>query len=330
MVRRIFRVLSMESTDKQQFEAIAPEAMAGSRVDQVMSKLFSDFSRSRITEWIRNGEATVDGRVCRPRDKILGGEKLLLTVQLQTQTEDLPQAIDLEVVYDDKHLLVINKPAGLVVHPAAGNRDGTVLNALLYHFPGQKNLPRAGIVHRLDKDTTGLMVVAKSEKAHKSLVDQLQNRTMGREYLAVVSGVMTGGGTVDEPIGRHPTQRTKMAVHPMGKHAVTHYRVKKRFTAHTLLDIKLETGRTHQIRVHMAHLHYPLVGDSVYAGRTRIPAGVSEELKQVIRSFFRQALHARSLSLEHPETGECMTWEIPLPEDMRQLIDALEKEEGLH
>ena len=156
----------MESTDKQQFEAIAPDAMAGSRVDQVMSKLFSDFSRSRITEWIRNGEATVDGRVCRPRDKILGGEKLLLTVQLQTQTEDLPQAIDLEVVYDDKHLLVINKPAGLVVHPAAGNRDGTVLNALLYHFPGQKNLPRAGIVHRLDKDTTGLMVVAKSEKAH--------------------------------------------------------------------------------------------------------------------------------------------------------------------
>ena len=315
---------------KQQFEAIAPDEMAGARVDQVMSKVFSDFSRSRITEWIRSGDATVDGKVCKPKDRLLGGEKLLLNVQLQIQTADQPQSIQLNIVHDDEHIVVINKPAGLVVHPAAGNPDGTLLNALLYQFPGQDRLPRAGIVHRLDKDTTGLMVVAKSEKAHKSLVEQLQARIMRREYLAVVSGVMTGGGSVDEPIGRHPTQRTKMAVHPLGKTAVTHYRVVKRYTANTLLDIKLETGRTHQIRVHMAHLHYPLVGDSVYAGRTRIPAGVNDELKQVIRAFPRQALHAYRLSLEHPQTGEWMTWEAPVPGDMQQLIDALEKESCEH
>ena len=317
-------------TQKQQFEAIAPDEMAGARVDQVMSKVFADFSRSRISEWIRSGDATVDGKACKPKDRLLGGEKLVLNVLLQTQTDDQPQPIELDIIYDDEHIVVINKQAGLVVHPAAGNPDGTVLNALLHYFPSQKNLPRAGIVHRLDKDTTGLMVVAKSDKAHKSLVEQLQDRVMKREYIAVVSGVMTGGGSVDEPIGRHPTQRTKMAVHPLGKPAVTHYRVLQRFTANTLLEIRLETGRTHQIRVHMAHLRYPLVGDRVYAGRTRIPAGVSEELKQVIRAFPRQALHARRLSLEHPQTGEWLSWEAPVPGDMQQLIEAMEKEAQLH
>ena len=311
--------------EKKQLQALAPDEMAGSRVDQVMSKLFADFSRSRITDWIRRGEATVNGKSCKPKDKLHGGEELRLNVIIETQTEFQPQDIPLNIIYDDEHILVINKPAGLVVHPAAGNHDGTLLNGLLYHFPDLKNLPRAGIVHRLDKDTTGLMVVAKTEKARVSLVNQLQERLMGREYQAIVSGTMTGGGRVDEPIGRHPKQRLKMAVHPMGKEAITHYRIAQKFTANTLLNIKLETGRTHQIRVHMAYIHHPLVGDRTYAGRTRIPGGVSEEIKQVIRDFPRQALHARKLTLEYPENDELMSWEVDLPEDMQELLDALEK-----
>jgi len=320
----------VNNNEKQIFVHIAPEQMAGYRVDQVMTQLFSDFSRSRITEWIKQGEATVDGKICKPKDRLAGGEKLVLHVTSQVQTEAVAEPIPLDIVYNDDHLVVINKPAGLVVHPAAGNPNGTVLNALLYHFPEQEKLPRAGIVHRLDKDTTGLMVVAKSEKAHKSLVEQLQARTMGREYLAVVSGVLTGGGKVDEPIGRHPTHRTKMAVHHLGKPALTHYRVLERYTAHTLLSVKLESGRTHQIRVHMAHLHYPLVGDKVYAGRARIPAGVSDDLKKTVREFPRQALHAQKLSLEHPDSGEWMTWQVDIPEDMQKLIDALRKEQVMH
>ncbi len=311
-------------------EAVVPPDMAGDRLDQVMARLFSDFSRSRITDWIKNGQATVDGRQCKPRERLTGGEILKLSAIVTTQTEARAQNIALDVVYRDDHLIVINKPAGLVVHPAAGNQDGTLLNGLLFEFPELKNLPRGGIVHRLDKDTTGLMVVARSEKAHKSLVGQLQERTMGREYQAIVSGVMTGGGCIDEPIGRHPTARTKMAVHHAGKPAVTHYRVAQRFSAHTLLDIKLETGRTHQIRVHLAYIHYPLVGDRVYAGRTKIPAGVSEELKQRIRNFPRQALHARRLELIHPDSGEICSWEVPLPEDMDELLMALRHEEELH
>jgi 23S rRNA pseudouridine1911/1915/1917 synthase len=323
--------LDESDTLKQQIlEAIVPENMAGDRIDQVMAHLFSDFSRSRITDWIKLGKATVDGKSCKPKQRVCGGEMLQLSVIVESKTEAVPQNIPLDVVYDDEHLIVINKPAGLVVHPAAGNHDGTLLNGLLYHYPELENLPRAGIVHRLDKDTTGLMVIARSEKAHKSLVEQLQERTMGREYQAIVSGVMTGGGCIDEPIGRHPTARTKMAVHHLGKPAVTHYRVAARFTAHTLLDVKLETGRTHQIRVHLSYIHYPLVGDRVYAGRTRIPAGVSEELKQIIRLFPRQALHARQLTLIHPQTGDEHNWQVPMPEDMKQLLTALQKEEQSH
>ncbi len=318
------------ASDQQQLEATVPLDMAGMRIDQAMSQLFADFSRSRITEWIRQGLATIDGQKCKPKDRLSGGEKLILNAVLQNQIEDQPQDIKLDIIFDDEHIIVINKPAGLVVHPAAGNLDGTVLNGLLYLHPDLKKLPRAGIVHRLDKDTTGLMVVAKSEKAHKSLVEQLQSRTMGREYLALVSGVMTAGGTIDEPIGRHPTVRTKMAVHPMGKPAVTHYRVLQRFSANTLLEIRLESGRTHQIRVHMAYMHYPLVGDKTYAGRARIPAGVSEQLKTVIRAFPRQALHARKLTLLHPDSGEQMSWEAPIPDDMQQLIEALQKESSEH
>lgn len=303
--------------------------MSGQRVDQVMARLFPDYSRSRISDWIKQGDALVDGKRCKPRDKLKGGESLELFAQVESQTQSLPQEIELDIVYLDEDVLVINKPAGLVVHPAAGNPDGTLLNALLYHFPDQEYLPRAGIVHRLDKDTTGLMVVARSERAHKSLVEQLQDKTMGRQYQAIVSGVMTGGGMVDEPIGRHPTARTKMAVHHLGKPAVTHYRVAERFTAHTLLDVMLETGRTHQIRVHLAYLHYPIVGDRVYAGRAKIPRGVSDSLKQVIREFPRQALHARRLQLQHPGNDEELAWEVPLPEDMQALIAALRAEEEI-
>jgi len=317
-----------ETQELKRLEAVVPLDMAGNRIDQVMAKLFPDFSRSRITDWIKQGRATVDGELWKPKARVAGGELLELSAIVESHTEAVPQEIPLDVVFEDQHLIVINKPAGLVVHPAAGNHDGTLLNGLLFQYPELKNLPRGGIVHRLDKDTTGLMVVARSEKAHKSLVEQLQERSMGREYQAIVSGVMTAGGCIDEPIGRHPTVRTKMAVHHAGKPAVTHYRVAERFTAHTLLDVKLETGRTHQIRVHLSYIHYPLVGDRVYAGRTRIPAGVSEELKQVIRDFPRQALHARRLELLHPDSGELCSWEVPLPADMEQLLLALRDEEG--
>jgi 23S rRNA pseudouridine1911/1915/1917 synthase len=229
------------------------------------------------------------------------------------------------VVYEDQHLLVINKPAGLVVHPAAGHADGTLVNALLNYAPEVENLPRAGIVHRLDKDTSGIMVVARSLIAHTSLVEQLQERTMGREYEAVVVGTMTGGATVDAPIGRHPTDRKKMAVVAAGKPAVTHYRLLERFAAHTHIRCKLESGRTHQIRVHMAHVRHPLVGDPAYGGRLRLPKGTTEELREELARFQRQALHARQLTLEHPETGAILTWETPLPADMVQLIAALRK-----
>jgi 23S rRNA pseudouridine1911/1915/1917 synthase len=297
--------------------------LAGKRLDQALAQLFPDYSRSRLQQWVKAGLVTLDGVTCRPRDKVLGGEWVALEARLEDQVECRPQAIDLDIVYEDASLILINKPAGLVVHPAAGNPDGTLQNALLHHDPELIQLPRAGIIHRLDKETTGLLVIARTPAAHKALVEQLQAREFDREYRAVVTGVMTAGGSVDEPIGRHPTQRIKMAVHRAGKEAVTHYRVLERFRAHTYLKINLETGRTHQIRVHMAHLRYPLVGDPVYAGRLRQPAGASEQLREALRRFRRQALHALKLGLTHPESGEWMEWESPLPEDMQLLLEAL-------
>ncbi len=311
------------SHNSQVLTAEAPAEMAGQRVDQVLSQIFPDFSRSRITEWVRAGKAQVNHQPCKPKDKLHGGEWLSLEVELANQTEDSPEDIDLVIVYDDDDIVVINKPAGLVVHPAVGNHSGTLMNALLFRYPQNRLLPRAGIVHRLDKDTTGLMVVAKSEKARNALVEQLQLREMGREYQAVVSGVLTGGGCVDEPIGRHPVHRTKMAVRFDGKPAVTHYRIAERFPANTLLDVKLETGRTHQIRVHMAYIHHPLVGDKTYAGRAKVPAGVSDEVKDALRTFPRQALHARKLTLIHPDSGEEMSWEAEMPADMQNLRSTL-------
>lgn len=302
------------------------DELAGKRLDQALALLFPDYSRSRLQQWVKEGRVTVDGAPCRPRDKVLGGEQVSLEAHLEEQVECRPQPIELSIVYEDEALIVIDKPAGLVVHPAAGNPDGTLQNALLHHDPGLIQLPRAGIIHRLDKETTGLLVIARSPVAHKRLVEQLQARAFDREYRAVVSGVMTAGGSVDEPIGRHPTQRTRMAVNYSGKEAVTHYRVLERFRAHTSLRVKLETGRTHQIRVHMAHIRHPLVGDPVYAGRLRQPAGASEALREQLRGFRRQALHARRLGLSHPLSEEWMEWESPLPEDMQILLQVLRED----
>lgn len=293
------------------------------RLDQVAAQLFPTYSRSRLQQWIKDGQLTVDGKVWRGRDKLVGGEVLQLSTELQAEGEWLAEDIPLDIVFEDEHILVLNKPAGLVVHPAAGNRQGTLLNGLLHHIPGLINIPRAGIVHRLDKDTTGLMVVAKTLQAQTSLVKQLQKRTMGREYEAVVQGHMTGGGVVDEPISRHGTQRTKMAVNPMGKESITHYRVIKKFPSHTHVRCKLETGRTHQIRVHMAHIGHPLVGDAAYAARTRLAKGVGIELRDLLASFPRQALHARELGLLHPETEEWMEWSSELPDDFQHLLAVL-------
>ncbi len=297
---------------------------AGMRLDQAIAVLFPDFSRARLQQWIKQGMVSVDGEIAmRPRDKVLGGELVELQAEMEDKVECRPQSIHLDIVYEDESLLVINKPAGLVVHPAAGNPDGTMQNALLHHDETLIQLPRAGIVHRLDKETSGLLVVARTAAAHKHLVEQLQERAFKREYRAVVKGVMTAGGSVDQPIGRHPTQRTRMAVHPNGKPAVTHYRVLERFRFHTHLKVVLETGRTHQIRVHMAHIRYPLVGDPVYGGRLQIPAKVTPELEAMLRSFRRQALHARKLGLNHPKTGEWLEWRAEPPEDMQELLRVL-------
>lgn len=296
------------------------------RLDQAIAQLFPDYSRSRLQGWIKDGCVTVDGEQKRPRDKLLGGELIRVEAELERIEDHQAQDIPLDIVYEDDDILVLNKPAGLVVHPAVGHADGTLLNALLHHSPEIAQVPRAGIVHRLDMDTTGLMVVAKTIQAQTELVAQLQERSMGREYEAVVQGVMTGGGMVDEPMGRHSRNRQKMAVTAMGKEAVTHYRVLHRYRAHTHIRLKLETGRTHQIRVHMSHINYPLVGDPLYGGRFRLPKGVSEPLVKVLRGFQRQALHAKKLELWHPSTGELMSWEVDLPADMQVLLDALQRD----
>lgn len=300
-----------------------PPDLAGLRLDQALSELFPDFSRNRLQSWIKDGSALVDGTVLPPKHRILGGEQVLLRAEVEDIATIKSQDIPLNITYEDESILIVDKPAGLVVHPAAGHRDGTLQNALLHHCPSLAGIPRCGIVHRIDKDTSGLLMAAKTLPAHKSLVAQLQARTVHREYLALTQGAMTGGGTVDLPIGRHPADRKRFTVREGGKPAVTHYRLAERFPAHTLLRIKLETGRTHQIRVHMAHLHCPLVGDPVYGGRLRLPTGASENLISTLRHFKRQALHAGALGLEHPETGEFREWSSPLPEDFTALLEAL-------
>lgn len=308
-----------------------PIAMAGMRLDQAAAELIPDYSRERLKSWIKQGVLTLDGARARPKDKVIGGEQLALHATLEEQERWEPEDIALSIVHEDDDVLVINKPAGLVVHPGAGNPDGTLLNAVLHHCASLAMVPRAGIVHRLDKDTSGLMVVAKTLPAQTSLVEQLQARSVTREYDAVTTGVMTAGGTVDAPIGRHPKDRKRQAVTPSGKPAVTHYRVAERFRGHTHARCKLETGRTHQIRVHMAHRRFPLVGDALYGGRLKVPAGTSDTLKEILREFPRQALHARKLAFIHPRSGQRMGFSTELPDDLLMLLDYLraDSEENL-
>jgi 23S rRNA pseudouridine1911/1915/1917 synthase len=297
--------------------------MAGRRLDQALAELLPSLSRSRLQQWIDQGWVLVDGSTRRRRDKLRGGEEVRLSPVLEPRNECVAQAIELDVVYDDEQLLVVDKPAGLLVHPGAGNPDGTLQNALLHRLPQLNLVPRAGIVHRLDKGTSGLLVVAKTLQAHKSLVEQLRRRSVYREYRALVQGALVAGGTVDAPIGRHPLQRTRMAVVAGGRPAATHYRVLERFDAHTLLSVRIETGRTHQIRVHMAHIRHPLVGDRTYGSSPRPPCGASAPLLDVLQGFPRQALHATKLGLGHPLTKEDMRWEVPVPEDMLELLGLL-------
>ncbi len=293
------------------------------RLDQCLAEMFPDYSRSKLQTWIKAGRVKVDGVALRGREKLDGGEEIELDAEAEVVLECDAEDIPLDIVYEDDSLLIINKPAGLVVHPAVGNWNGTLVNALLNHDPNLNILPRAGIVHRIDKETSGLLMIAKTLQAHTSLVEQLQERSINREYLALVKGWMTAGGTVDAPIGRHPVDRKRNAVRRDGKEAVTHYRLEQRFKRHTLIRVKLETGRTHQIRVHMSHINYALVGDQVYGGRFQMPADCSPELAEALRAFKRQALHATKLGLEHPETGEYCEWEVPMPDDMQNLVNLL-------
>lgn len=300
-----------------------PVALAGRRLDQALAELFPDFSRSRLKGWILSGQARLNDAPATPRHKVFGGERIEIRAELESAIDLEAEPIPLAVIYQDASVLVIDKPAGLVVHPAAGHARGTLQNALLHRDPGLAAIPRCGIVHRLDKETSGLLVVARTLSAHRSLVEQLRNRTVRREYLALVQGTVTAGGTVDEPIGRHPVDRKRFAVRAGGREAVTHFRIEERFSHHTLLRVWLETGRTHQIRVHMAHLRHPLVGDPLYGGRLRLPPHASPVLIESLQRFRRQALHAVRLGLKHPATGQAMVWETGLPEDFASLLDQL-------
>lgn len=314
-----------------QHNDIVPDTSIGQRLDQTLAQMFPDYSRSRIKEWILAGNVKVNGEInTKARDKMYGGEAIIIGAEIEPELRFEAQNIPLTIVYEDDDILVINKPAGLVVHPGAGNPDGTVLNALLHYCPQLDIVPRAGIVHRLDKDTTGLMVVAKTIAAQTNLVEALQLREITREYEAVANGIMTAGGVVDEPIGRHKTKRTHMAVSPFGRPSVTHYRVMKKYRLHTRLRLRLETGRTHQIRVHMSHITHPLVGDQVYGGRPRPPKNAAPELLDYLRSFKRQALHATMLSLFHPITGEEMTWNAEAPDDFKKLVELLKDDHELN
>ncbi|WP_022941660.1 23S rRNA pseudouridine(1911/1915/1917) synthase RluD [Psychromonas hadalis] len=301
------------------------EQQLGFRLDKALASLFPDYSRTRIKEWILEEMVQIDGEVVnRPRQKVYTHQTVEINAFLEDEVVFKAQNIELDIIFEDEHILVINKPAGLVVHPGAGNPDGTILNALLYRYPDIAEVPRAGIVHRLDKDTTGLMVIAKTIPAQTHLVTSLQAREITREYDAIAMGVFTAGGRVEAPIGRDKVNRVKMAVATVGgKHAVTHYRVAEKYRAHTRLRLRLETGRTHQIRVHMAHLGHVLAGDPVYGGRPRPPKGASEALTTTLRAFKRQALHAIMLRLDHPITGELMEWHAPVPEDMEKLAAVL-------
>jgi 23S rRNA pseudouridine1911/1915/1917 synthase len=304
-------------------ETIVTPELAGHRLDQALAILFPDHSRSRLQLWVKQGSVTVNGKQWRAKDKVLGGEIIILEASIPNTTTWSAQSVALSIIYEDEHILIINKPVGMVVHPAAGNYENTMANALLHYLPLLAQIPRVGIVHRLDKNTSGLLVVAKSLQAHTALVEQLQRHEVQREYVAIVHGVLISGGTIDAPIGRSPSARQKMAVVKNGKSAITHYRVIERFRAQTLVKVMLETGRTHQIRVHMAHRGYPLLGDAVYGARPMLPTKASQELIDAIRSFKHQALHAKRLSFMHPVLHKNMNFEADISERMSELIQLL-------
>ncbi len=303
-----------------------PPELAGLRLDQALARMFPEYSRSRLKAWVTSGDILVDGEERRPRDAVDGGEEIELSVRPETAAAAEPEPIPLSIVFEDDDVLLVDKPAGLVVHPGAGNATGTLMNGLLYHVSQLAELPRAGIIHRIDKDTTGLLLVAKSLPAHTALVRALAGREIERAYVAVCEGVLTGGGTIDAPIGRHRVDRTRMAVVDDARPAVTHYTVRERYRAHTLVDVKLDTGRTHQIRVHFAYRRHPLVGDPVYGRRLAIPAGASAALSEALRTFGRQALHARRLAFRHPVSGTRMAFEAPLPSDFERLLALLHED----
>ena len=318
---------TLRATESRTHSLVLPVDFSGLRLDQALARALPQYSRARLQSWIEAGAILIDGRRLRGKDKVVGGERVLIEAELEVDEQVAAEEIPLQIVFKDRALFVINKPAGLVVHPGAGNARHTLQNALLALDPKLAVVPRAGIVHRLDKDTSGLLVVARTPEVHTALVAALAEREVGRHYIALVYGAMTGGGTVDEPIGRHRSQRTKMAVRADGRPSVTHYRLMKRLHAHTLLQVELESGRTHQIRVHLAHIGYPVVGDPVYGGRRRIPAGANPAVVAELEKFKRQALHAARLQLTHPLTGKEVEWEAPLPADMAHLVAALEADE---
>jgi 23S rRNA pseudouridine1911/1915/1917 synthase len=307
-------------------DLLIPLDSAGQRVDQVLAGLLPQYSRTRIKDWIEGGQILLDGLQVRPKDRVIGGERAVLLADPPTEEAVKAEPIELDVVYQDDEVLVINKPAGLVVHPGAGNSTGTLQNALLHFDPALAELPRSGIVHRLDKDTTGLMVVARTLPAHTALVRAIEAREVERHYEAVCVGVMTAGGTVDAPIDRHPVDRLRMAIRSSGREAITHYRVVQRFRGHTHVRVQLETGRTHQIRVHLAHIRYPLLGDAVYGGRLLLPKQASAELIALLRGMHRQALHAAHLAFEHPINGSMVQLDAALPADMQVLLQALSQD----
>ena len=309
----------------QKLNIIIPERMTGNRIDSSLSEMLPDYSRSKITAWIKSGDALIKQKSFKPKDKVIGNEVIYLTINSKQSNNWIAEKIPLNVFYEDEDIIIINKQFGLVTHPGAGNWNGTLANALLYYDPSLSTLDRVGIVHRLDKNTSGLMVIARNEKSQKYLVEQLQNHSVSREYSALVYGHMIAGGTIDEPIGRDPKDRVKQAVLTSGKDAVTHYRAIDRFKSHTHVKAILETGRTHQIRVHLSHIGHSLIGDPVYGGRVRFPKKASDELKQALLNFKRQALHSNKLTLTHPISGELMSWKAPLPDDMQELLEVLKK-----
>jgi 23S rRNA pseudouridine1911/1915/1917 synthase len=316
------------TTEFQVIDLTIPPDLAGQRLDSSLARLMPEHSRTRIKAWIEAGAVKVDRRACKPRDIVEAGSRVSVQTTLEevAQPQILPEAIALRLIHEDRDVLVIDKPAGLVVHPGAGNPRHTLQNALLGLDSSLAALPRAGLIHRLDKDTSGLLVVARTPEAQTSLSRQLEARTMTREYVAACVGVMTGGGTVDEPIGRHRGDRLRMAIRGSGRPAVTHYRVLERFRAHSYLSVKLETGRTHQIRLHLSHIKYPIVGDPVYGGRFGLPRGATQGLIDTLRGFKRQALHAATLGFDHPRTGKPLLLQSPVPEDFEQLLGALRED----